>query len=98
MRTLYAQRRTILIKALKDTFSYEVYAPDTGMHLILWLAPGMDDKQASQQAAIHRVDVLPLSLFSMNGYRAGLMLGYATVNEQEIYDGVQRLAIALNSI
>lgn len=98
MRTLYAQRRAILIKALKDTLTYEVYAPDTGMHLILWLAPGMDDKLASQQAAIHGVDVLPISLFSMNKNRTGLMLGYAPVNEQEIYDGVQRLATALNSI
>jgi GntR family transcriptional regulator / MocR family aminotransferase len=98
MRTLYAQRRAILVKALKQTFSFEVHAPDTGMHLILWLAPGMDDKLASQQAAIHGVDVLPISLFSMNEHRAGLMLGYAPVNEQEIYDGVQRLATALNSI
>jgi GntR family transcriptional regulator / MocR family aminotransferase len=97
MRILYAKRRAILIKTLKDTLELEISAPDTGMHLILWLPPGMDDKLASQQAAIHGIDALPISLFSINEYRAGLMLGYAAVNEQEIYEGVQRLAKALTN-
>jgi GntR family transcriptional regulator / MocR family aminotransferase len=98
MRTLYAQRRSVLVKALKDTLQFEIDAPDTGMHLVVWLPLGMDDKIASQQAAIHGIDVLPISLFSINEHRTGLILGYAAVNEQDIYDGVQRLAIALRSI
>jgi GntR family transcriptional regulator / MocR family aminotransferase len=98
MRTLYAKRRAILVKALKDALELEISAPDTGMHLVVWLPPGVNDRLASQQAANNGVDVLPISLFSINEHRSGLMLGYATVNEQEIHEGVQRLAKALRSI
>lgn len=98
MRTLYGQRRAVLIKALKEILTFEVNASDTGMHLVVWLPPQIDDKIVSQQAANYGVDVLPISLFSINKYRDGIMLGYATVNEQEIYDGVKRLAMALGSI
>ncbi len=99
MRTLYADRRANLVTALESELDLEVYAPETGMHLIVWLPFGMDDRLASQQAAAHGIDVLPLSLFCIEPpSRGGLLLGYAAVNEQEISDGVRRVAIALRSI
>ncbi|MDM9382748.1 PLP-dependent aminotransferase family protein [Chlorogloeopsis sp. ULAP01] len=98
MRSLYTQRRATLVAALERELDLEVYAPETGMHLVLWLPPGMDDKLASQQAAAVGIDAMPLSLFSMTETRAGLLLGYAAVDVHEIHDGVHRLATALRAI
>ncbi|MGL5875302.1 MAG: aminotransferase class I/II-fold pyridoxal phosphate-dependent enzyme [Xenococcaceae cyanobacterium] len=99
MRKLYGDRRANLVTALERELGFEVYASETGMHLVLWLPPGMDDRLASQQAAAHGVDVLPLSLFCLESPdRGGLLLGYAATNEREIEDGVRRLGIALRSI
>ncbi|RUR80226.1 PLP-dependent aminotransferase family protein [Chlorogloeopsis fritschii PCC 9212] len=98
MRSLYAERRVTLVAALKRELEFEIYAPETGMHIVLWLPPGMNDKLASQQAAVVGIDAMPLSLFSMTQTRAGLLLGYAAVDVHQIHDGVQRLATALRAI
>ncbi|MFQ4144515.1 PLP-dependent aminotransferase family protein [Chlorogloeopsis sp. ULAP02] len=98
MRSLYAQRRATLVAALERELEFEIYAPETGMHLVLWLPPGMDDKLASQQAAAVGIDAMPLSLFSITETKAGLLLGYAAVDVHEIHDGVHRLAKALRAI
>jgi GntR family transcriptional regulator / MocR family aminotransferase len=69
------------------------------MHLVGWLPPNMDDATVAQQAATYGVDVIPVSMFSSEPvHRGGLVLGYAAVNEQEIRDGVHRLAMAIRSM
>ncbi len=101
MHTRYAERRAALIAAVASELGelLEVRAPEAGMHLVGWLPPHMDDATVAQQAAMYGVEVLPVSMFSSEPIRrGGLVLGYAAVNEQEIRDGVHRLAMAIHSM
>ena len=98
MRTLYAERRAALLAAASD-LPLELDVPHTGLHLIGWLPTGIDDRAAAVSAANHRVDVLPVSVFAMEAMpRGGLVLGYGSVNQQEIEEGVRRLSAALHAV
>ena len=95
MRNLYAERRATLLRAM-TALPLEIYAAETGMHCIGWLPTGMDDQAVARQAAQHDVEVTPLSKFSsMPMPRLGLLLGYAGVNEAQIWAGADRLASAI---
>ena len=95
MRTLYAERRAALL-AESDPLPLELDAPEAGMHLVGWLPPGIDDRQAAERAAEHQVATLPLSKFALEPLaRPGLILGYSGVDLPEIRDGARRLADAL---
>jgi GntR family transcriptional regulator/MocR family aminotransferase len=101
MRTLYAERSAALIDALTHELGdlLVVQRPEGGMQLVGWLPPGCDDRVAAAHAAAHDVDVVPVSLFSLEPQpRGGLVLGYAAVDVQELRAGAQRLARALHSL
>jgi len=101
MHTVYAQRRATLLAAVASELGelLAVHAPEAGMHLVGWLPPRVDDAAVAQQAAKHGVEVIPVSAFRQEPMpRGGLVLGYAAVNEQEIRDGVHRLALAIRSV
>jgi GntR family transcriptional regulator/MocR family aminotransferase len=56
----------------------------------------MDDRAASERAAQAGLVTTPLSFFRQQGQgRGALLLGYACVPEQELVEGVSRLARAL---
>ena len=99
MRALYAERQAALVKAAQELDGLlDVPAKDSGMHLIGWLPEGVDDNLAYRRAAAYEVEAPPLSTYYMEPpERGGLLLGYTGVNEQEIQDGVSRLATALRA-
>lgn len=98
MRNLYAERRAALLSAMAE-LPLEIYASETGMHCVGWLPPGLDDQAVAQQAARHEVEVTPLSKFSLTPLaRQGLLLGYAGVDEPQIWAGARRLAVALREL
>ncbi len=98
MRTLYAERRAVLLDAVRDV-PLEIDAPEVGMHLVGWLPDGIDDRDVSERAEEQRVSVLPLSHFSIERLtRGGLVLGYAGQKEAEMREGVARLAMVLEEM
>ncbi len=98
MRTLYAERRAALLEAARD-LPLELYAPHTGLHLIGWLPPGVDDRAAAACAADQQVDVLPVSMLALEPMpRGALALGYGAVKQHEIQEGVRRLSAALRNV
>ena len=97
MRTLYAERRTVLLEAAKD-LPLEIYSPEAGIHCVGWLADGVDDLALANQAADYDLDITLISNFNIGPLtRRGLLLGYGGYSVQEIKDGVQRLANLLRS-
>jgi len=101
MRTLYAERGTILRRELARELSgtLEVNRPHAGLHLIGWLPPGIDDRLAAGRAAAAGIETQPVSHFAIERpARGGLLLGYAACDEAAIRDGVRRLAGALASL
>jgi GntR family transcriptional regulator / MocR family aminotransferase len=98
MRALYAARQQVLIDEISRHLSgvLDASPAESGMHLVGWLSAGTDDEKASQQAARQGVEAPPVSLYrTHDSVRAGLMLGYAAVDEARTRDGVRRLAKAL---
>jgi GntR family transcriptional regulator/MocR family aminotransferase len=101
MRTLYAQRQQLLMEVMQQELGETIHleAHEAGMHLIGWLPQYMDDRLLSRLAAQQGIDVPALSAYSTSQpERAGLLLGYAGVNEQEIREGIKRLARTVESM
>jgi GntR family transcriptional regulator/MocR family aminotransferase len=99
MRKLYGERQACLIAAVKTELSglLEVEEREAGMHLIGWLPPGVDDRQASSAAQRYNLTALPLSVTSLRSLERGaLVLGYTGFNEQQIRMGARQLRIALS--
>ena len=100
MRLLYAERQAVLVEAAERHLRglIDIQACDSGLHVIGWLAPHLDEQSAARNAAAHDVDVWPLSLHTIHPYpKPGLILGYAPVTAGQIRAGTRRLAEALNA-
>jgi GntR family transcriptional regulator / MocR family aminotransferase len=100
MRKLYAQRQELLVSACARDLKglLEVKPADAGMHLVGWLPPGVNDRDAARRAAVAGIAVEPLSAFRIQSRgRGALLLGYASVPEDRIADGVRRLRDALRA-
>lgn len=98
MRSLYKERQNALINAAQSHLAglLEINPNDSGMHLIGWLPQDISDCIASQQASAYGVEAVPLSHYKIEAdLRNGLMLGYTATSIEQIYQGVQQLAIAL---
>jgi GntR family transcriptional regulator / MocR family aminotransferase len=99
MRILYAERQACLIAAVKEELGglLEIQEREAGMHLIGWLPPGVDDRQASSAAWRYNLIARPLSGASLRPLgRGALVLGYTGFNERQIRMGVHQLQRALS--
>ncbi len=99
MRRLYAGRREALVDELRHTLGdrLDISVPEAGMHLVVWLPEGRDDRQVASRAAARGLEVAPVSRFSLRPLpRGGLLLGYAGANREELRAAVHQLAAALN--
>jgi GntR family transcriptional regulator/MocR family aminotransferase len=101
MRSLYLTRRDALIEAVQHHLGplLELEPGDAGLHVVGWLPPGVDDRQASERAAACGVAVAPLSVFCLKPpKRGGLVLSYGAVTAEEIRNAVPRLGKALREL
>jgi GntR family transcriptional regulator/MocR family aminotransferase len=97
-RTRNASRRRVLLEALAEHLgdAVEVRGANAGVHLVAWLR---DMEPAGADALADRawaagVGVYPVapSYYLNSPGRAGLLMGYASLNERDIRAGVKRLA------
>jgi GntR family transcriptional regulator/MocR family aminotransferase len=97
MRALYAERGSILrdyaSRYLGDMLTIE--RPVAGLHLVGWLPEGVHDGEMARQAERYHITAPALSAYRLQSTgRGGVLLGYASLTESEIKDGMQRLAQA----
>ncbi len=96
------ERRDALLEAAEREASglLEVARPETGLHTLAWLSPGVDDRAASAAAARFGVEAAALSNYSTTGpgERGALVLGYGGLSPRAIFDGMRRLAAALRTL
>ncbi|MEA5102232.1 PLP-dependent aminotransferase family protein [Pantoea sp. S18] len=86
MRTLYQQRRRMMLDALQacfpDVFDFEL--TDGGMHIVAFLPRGTQDAALAAIWQRHQLRVLPLSGWYMQTQkRYGLVIGYTNVRSVE---------------
>ena len=99
MRTVYAERQQFLIDALREECDGLIDAAraGSGMHLVGWLPPDLDDVDVSRRAAARGVDAIPLSAFAVGrgAGRPGVLLGYAHVDRPAMLTAARQLAGAV---
>jgi GntR family transcriptional regulator/MocR family aminotransferase len=101
MRILYMDRRRTLTKAIHEEMgdTLEVIGAEAGMHLAAFLPPGTNDVAVSRKAAQKGISVTPLSTCYLRlPARSGLILGYGGVNTDQIYDGIRKLRMSIQSL
>lgn len=102
MRRLYAQRQQVLVKSLADTDGLLDVAPASGgMHVIGDLGPRlsrhMTDREAAERAAAAGITASALSTYyAGTPSRQGLVLGYASFDEDTLRSSAVRLVQALS--
>jgi GntR family transcriptional regulator / MocR family aminotransferase len=100
MRPVYRRRRDALLAALARRLPWlEPAGISAGLHLVTWLPPHLDE--ATVVTAARRAGV---GIDAVGPYRignpgpGGLIFGYATVGEQAIAEGIDRLARAIGEL
>jgi GntR family transcriptional regulator/MocR family aminotransferase len=98
MRSLYSERRGILLEALRK-LPLEVESPEAGLHCIGWLPKGIKAETVIRDAPAHDLDLSPVSAFCIEPFhRQGILLGYAAFSASELRSGVRRLKELLLSL
>ncbi|WP_063829651.1 MocR-like pyridoxine biosynthesis transcription factor PdxR [Paraburkholderia dilworthii] len=99
VRNVYANHRTQLIAALERLLPREiawVQPGDQGMHIVLWLAGNLDDREIVASAAKAGVAARAVSpMFSAGNGRPGLVLGFGGFSNDQMEDAARRLAAAI---
>ncbi|TGB30621.1 PLP-dependent aminotransferase family protein, partial [Burkholderia thailandensis] len=102
MRTLYGQRRQTLLDALARRYGDALPAVggDAGLHLVMRLPDGADDRAVARAALERDIVVRALSGYYADATRAasGLLLGYACVPEDEIARAFDTLSQAIDDV
>ncbi len=100
-RLLYSERRSALVQAIRSTFgsAIEVLGGEAGMHLVVTLPDGVDDREMAAQAVHENLRLWPLSAtYLTNPARHGFILGFASTPAAEMPEAVERLAKLLGKV
>jgi GntR family transcriptional regulator/MocR family aminotransferase len=97
MRGVYGERRAVLVATIeRELREVTVIGDRAGMHLVVLLARGRDDRDIAVRAARSGISVIPLSsCYAGSRTRAGLLLGYGATDASTIPDAVRRLGAIL---
>jgi GntR family transcriptional regulator/MocR family aminotransferase len=98
MRTLYMERRSVMIKTIREDMGdvLESWDSEAGMHTVGWLPPNVDDSLVSAQAAKVGIYAIPISSLSMLPLsRGGLALGYAAFKPEVIRKSLRDLEFVI---
>jgi GntR family transcriptional regulator/MocR family aminotransferase len=100
MRAVYRRRRDALLAALERRLpELEPAGISAGLHLVTWLPPGLDETTVVRAARRAGVGVDAVGPYRIgNPGPGGLIFGYATVNEQAIAEGIDRLAVVISDL
>jgi GntR family transcriptional regulator/MocR family aminotransferase len=94
------ERRDALVAAAQRELAPfgTLATPAAGLHTVLWLREGTDDRRVAIAAARAELDVIPVSAFSRRrDTRQGLVLGFAAFAPREIDAAARRLAEVLEN-
>jgi len=96
-RRANAVRRAALLEAIdKHLGGIEVTGDGSGTHVVLWPNQGTSEGDLVARAASQDVAVYGIAKYFLKApSNTGLMLGYSGMNEQQIREGIRRLAKAM---
>jgi GntR family transcriptional regulator / MocR family aminotransferase len=97
---IYNERRNLLIALVKNELKEYVTfdAPDGGLAIWLRLKEGIDVEKVAAQALMHKVRILPGTLFSESAHSVhAIRLGFGSLTTMELEKGVLALKTAFQS-
>ena len=97
MRGVYRGKRNFLLEQMKKLKGIcTVAGEDAGTHILVRMENGMTDDEAAKHAEEYGVKVYTLKNWCIReiGCSRKLVLGYATMKEEEIIQAVDRLVQA----
>ena len=93
MRPIYRGRRDALLAALaRHLPDVRPVGASAGLHVLVWLPPGVDETAVIRAAADAGIGVAGLSSRRVEPGPAGLIFGYGVIAEGAIDEGIERLA------
>ncbi|MCU9612945.1 PLP-dependent aminotransferase family protein [Caldibacillus lycopersici] len=98
MRAIYHKRHQDIVNILASsalTNTFKIQGKETGLHILLEGNEDFDEQQAVKAALEAGIGVFPLSPYCLESKRKGLLLGFAHLQSEQIIDGINRLADAL---
>ncbi|HST60550.1 MAG TPA: PLP-dependent aminotransferase family protein [Longimicrobium sp.] len=102
MRRAYEARQDALVTAVHRELgaTLALDPTDAGLHMTGYLPPDLPDQEVTREALARGVEVSPLSVHYQEPGRArnGLLMGFASIDEAAIRDGVRRLAQAIDAV
>jgi GntR family transcriptional regulator/MocR family aminotransferase len=101
IRGIYAEQPTELVNLLNrnlPTSLGRVQASDQGMHMVVWLREGIDDKKIVAAAAEEGVALRPLSpMYARDTERSGLIPGFGGFSVRQLEVAVARLVHVIHA-
>lgn len=102
VRGVHAERRAFVIKTIEREIPAALawlQPSDQGMHLLLWLAPGIDDREVVKRAGEAGVAVRAVSpTYAGDRRPTGLVLGFGGFEDREIVEAARRLGKVIQSV
>lgn len=95
MRRLYEERQEILVKEAKNKLAgfIEIEKSEAGMHLIGWLANGLDEEKIAAEASKQNIKLSSVSSYYLSEPpRKGFIFGYTAFDEFQIKEAIAKLA------
>ena len=98
MRTVYLERQTALLQAVRTMLGglVDAKAEASGLHLVGWLPAGTNDAAISDTLLAAGIECPPLSRHAIGiRPRPGLLLGYAAFTPEALRRAVREMAAQL---
>ena len=98
LRKAYGRRRKVLVRALQTHFPGRLQYSDAeaGLHVMVYLSKSYDEEEVVRKAAEAGVGVYPGQSYHVKQAPApSILLGFSGLDEQEIEEGIRRLAAVL---
>ncbi|MFS8931365.1 PLP-dependent aminotransferase family protein [Cupriavidus taiwanensis] len=102
VRGVHAERRAFVIETLERFIAPDLawlQPSDQGMHLVLWLAEGLDDREVATLGREAGVALRPVSsMYGGSRRPSGLVLGFSGFEDKAIEDAARKLAEILKTL
>ncbi|KYC40161.1 aspartate aminotransferase [Scytonema hofmannii PCC 7110] len=100
MRAVYDKRRQVLVKAFNMNFAEKatILGEKAGIHLMVRLQTPFSDEEIMQRAERAGVGIMSAAPHYLRAYSKGeFIFGYGELTEQQLVEGIDRLAQSLNN-
>lgn len=99
MRTIYNARRETMVTALIKYFgdSIEIVGENAGMHLMVRLTSNLSEQEITKKLSSKAIELISAQNYYLQPNRENeFILGYSTLDEKAIKEGIHKLAQALS--